>query len=642
MFRATAREVCTSSAEKILSSLIAEQLNRKPSRSAEQRAWEMSLPKLADVLVDAGLAMVDMLVEYPLPQSTRRADVVLAGIHPVTGKPNYVVVELKQWSEAQLTWSSDRIVQVHRMPGEHLHPVDQVRGYCNYLRQYVELLHNDPEALHGVAYLHNATRRSVSTLLTRRQDDLGRLFTGDRHDEFSEYLTSQFAPEPAPFAADRLLASEIRPRRAFLDFAFDELRTATEYSLLDNQKLAFEAVRNQVRLAHETDQKCVILVTGGPGSGKSMVAVSLLAELYREGLRVQYATGSVAITETMRRFPAKRSAELKGLFKYYRDLADVGKNQLDVLICDEAHRIRKTSTNRWKKRESRTDRPQLDELMSVARVPVFLLDENQVVRPDEVGTPEAIRAHAARKGYPVHHIQLDGQFRCGGSAEYDEWVLQLVGLRNSRPTEWKGDDFEVHVASSPQEMEDFLRVKNDSGLTARIAAGFCWPWSDPEPDGTLVHDVVIGGWSKPWNKKNDLLTGIAPPAKLWATDPRGYEQVGCVFTAQGFEYDWAGVILGPDIAFNGQRLGVRREFHEDKKLKLTPSNPVFDEEFERLVRNAYKVLLTRGMQGVVIYATDPATQEFITGLVGSRGTIPKGDSFQSTALTSLPTARPSA
>ncbi len=249
---------------------------------------------------------------------------------------------------------------------------------------------------------------------------------------------------------------------------------------------------------------------------------------------------------------------------------------------------------------------------------MFFLDENQIVRPDEVGTFDLISGHAARLGLPVIHIRLEGRFRYGGSAAYEEWLLNLLGLRALGPSKWRGDnDFEVRVAASPQEMEDFLRAKINAGETARIAAGYCWPWNKQlSMDGTLIDDVKIGNWSKPWPKFEGKLSGEAPPAAFWATDPRGFEQVGSVYTAQGFEYDWAGVILGPDIAVDGQHLTVRRDANMDPALKGAKSNPVYDQEFERLVRNSYKVLLTRGMRGVVIHAVDPATQEFLTSLVG--------------------------
>lgn len=598
--------------------MIAEHLGRRRGgrASPEERAWAASLPWVARDLKAVGLQEIEMLIEYRLPESSRSADVILAGKHPQTGEDNYVVVELKQWSRAELAFNSDRIVRASGMRDEQLHPVDQVSAYCGYLTQYVEVLHDRPEAVHGVAYLHNATENSVATLRTRPPDDTGRMFTGEQRDEFLTYLKGQFAPEPDTGAADRLLHSAIRPKQNLFNFTGAELRAATKYSLLDHQKLAYETVMSRVRLSRQADRKSIVIVTGGPGSGKSLIAASLLAELHREGYRVKHATGSLAFTESLRKFPGKGSTELQGLFKYFRNFATAGKNELDVLICDEAHRIREVSTNRFTSAAQRTGRPQLDELMSAAYVPVFLLDENQVVRPDEVGTVKAIRDHAARSEYIVHQIELDGQFRCGGSAAYEEWVRRLLGLRAGGPTRWSGDpNFDVRIAVSPEEMEEFLRGKNSDEATARMAAGYCWPWSPPNDDGTLVNDIVIGDWSRPWNLRGGRAVGDAPPSPLWATDRRGFGQVGCIYTAQGFEYDWSGVIIGPDLVVRDGVMTAVREGTADKALKGTKNNPIADETFSALVRNIYKVLLTRGMRGVVIYSTDPETQDFISHLI---------------------------
>lgn len=463
--RSTAEQVLDWSAEAILAQLLADHLRRQAGyRGSEHRSWEASLPILAQDLVDAGLGQVEMMLEYKLPVAGTRADVVLSGVDPQTGEDSYVVVELKQWSSAETVYNSDRIVRAHGLPGEQLHPITQVRGYCKYLTQNVEVLHDRPHAVHGVAYLHNATQNSTSTLRAGHADRFGRMFTGDIRKEFLEFLTARVAPAADFSPGDRLLESPIRSRPTLLDFTASKLRGPTEFALLDNQELAYQRVLDSVRLAHERDGKSVVIVTGGPGSGKSLIAVTLLAELHRAGKAVRHATGAQAFTESLRKYPAKGSTKLKGLFQYYRTFADYAKNELDVLICDEAHRIRKVSTNRFTKKEKRTDRPQVDELIAAAKVPVFLLDEHQVVRPDEVGTVEEIRAHATRAGYPVFLIELDGLFRCGGSEAYDEWVRRLLGLRVGGPTRWNGDaTFEVRIAQSPQEMQDYLRQRTRKG-----------------------------------------------------------------------------------------------------------------------------------------------------------------------------------
>ena len=193
--------------------------------------------------------------------------------------------------------------------------------------------------------------------------------------------------------------------------------------------------------------------------------------------------------------------------------------------------------------------------MRAARVPVFLLDEHQGVRPAEIGTVTSIEQACARNGTAVLRVRLDGQFRCGGSEIYVRWVEQLLGLRPGGPQPWPGDDtFQLLLADSPEQMEAELRRKMDDRSAddryiARITAGFCWPWSKPRLDGTLVDDVVIGSWSRPWNLRSDRPLNGIPPSPLWATEDAGFGQVGCIYTAQGFEYDYGGVIMGADLVW---------------------------------------------------------------------------------------------
>ena len=293
---------------------------------------------------------------------------------------------------------------------------------------------------------------------------------------------------------------------------------------------------------------------------------------------------------------------------------DAEKNGLDVLILDEAHRMRETSANRYTKAQVRNGRPQLDELIAAARVPVFLLDEHQVVRPGELGTVAEIETYASGLGLRVQHVSLDEQFRCGGSEAYVIWVQRLLGLIPGGPIAWEGDDnFVVTVVDSPAAMERILESKRDDGFGARMTAGFCWPWSQPNADGTLVNDVEIGNWSRPWNLRGDRAIGGAPPSALWASDPAGFGQVGCVYTAQGFEYDWNGVIFGGDLVWRTDRWVAVRKASKDPELKS--SKALDDDGFAALVLNVYKVLLTRGMIGTLLYSLDEETQRHLADLV---------------------------
>ncbi len=544
-------------------------LGARPS-PGEARSWERSIPVLAHDLVQAGLGDVEVLLEHRLPLSSRRIDAILAGCHPVTGAPSYVIVELKQWSDADLYEDDPALVTVggygHR---PRLHPLEQVRGYCEYLIDFLPALNGETDTISGVAYLHNATEHGVAPLRRLAESSQARLFTGERRAEFLDFLRSRLAGDVsgAPYA-DALLSSRAAPSRQLLAVAAAEISDREQFILLDQQRLAFNLVLHATEAARAGDSKTVVIVTGGPGSGKSVIALSLLGELARRGRTVLHATGSRSFTQTLRKVAGKGSRRTQSLFKYFNSFIDAERNGLEVLILDEAHRIRETSANR------------------------FTAANLSVVK-----------------------VALDAQFRCGGSEEYLRWVLRLLGLAPGGPIAWAGDpSFSVRVADTPQEMEHLLRAKLEAGFGARIAAGFCWPWSDPRPDGSLESDVIIGNWSRPWNLKGERAVGGAPPATLWATDPAGFSQVGCVYTAQGFEYDWNGVIIGPDLVWRGNDWAVVRSANKDPDFRNRTK--IADHEFARLIRNVYKVLLTRGMIGTVIYSPDLQTRELLRSLVG--------------------------
>ncbi|MGW7209693.1 DNA/RNA helicase domain-containing protein [Streptomyces sp. NPDC054837] len=590
----------------------------KPGGS-EIRSWENSLPVLANALVDSGLGQVEMLLEYGLPLTSKRADVVLAGVHPRTQQPSYVVVELKQWSQAQSEDDDPLRCRIDAYTQPVLNPIEQVRGYCDYLVAFNRALAEHPHRVVGVAYLHNATEFGVSGLYEVEQSERGRLFTAERRGDFLEYLRSQLSVEPGASAADELLAAKVQPSKQLIALAAQEVREREQFVLLDEQRVAYETVLTAVRRARQADHKEVVVVTGGPGTGKSVIALSLLGELYRRGVAALHATGSQSFTKTMRKVAGARRREVQDLFKYFNSFMTAERNGLDVLICDEAHRIRETSANRYTRAEQRSGKAQIDELIDAARVPVFLLDQHQVVRPGEMGTVEEIESAAARKGLRCQVVSLDSQFRCGGSDAYLRWVLRLLALEPGGVVEWEPDGrVGLEVVDSPEELEAFLAARRAEGYSARMSAGYCWPWTKKTPPGqALPADVTIGEWARPWNVFGERSVAGAPPAALWATDPAGFGQVGCVYTAQGFEYDWSGVILGPDLVWRGDRWVVDRAASKDPVFKKSTS----DADVDRLIRNTYKVLLTRGMAGTILYSTDTETRAKLRSLVHPRESV---------------------
>ncbi len=614
LLRVPAEGLQVSAVEQQLAGLLAEHFGHQVGYlpgAGEVRSWERSLPVLARDLVDAGLSQVEVLVEYRLPLSSKRIDAVLAGVHPKTGRASYVVVELKQWSHARPWPDANDLVQIDAYGGRPvLHPVEQVRRYAVFLTDFTRALAHEPDAVVGVAYLHNARDGDVAGLELLPQTALGQLFTASSRGRWLEFLRSRLAPASGAVAADLLLSSRIAPSRQLLDVAAEEISQREQFTLLDEQQVAYSLVLSAVRRAQQSDRKTVVVVTGGPGSGKSVIALSLLGELTRRGHAAMHATGSSAFTKTMRRVAGYRNTRVQSLFKYFNSFMAAERNSLDVLICDEAHRIRATSANRYTRAEHRTGRLQAEELMAVARVPVFLLDEHQVVRPGEVGRVDDIVQTARRLSLDLEMVSLDGQFRSGGSRVYEEWVLRLLGLADGGPMRWEGDErFALLVADSPEEMEAMLADRLAEGYGARMTAGYCWRWSDPK-GGRLVPDVRVGDWARPWNNKSDRTVDGAPPTSLWATQDGGFGQVGCVYTAQGFEYDWNGVLLGPDLVWRGDRfVGVPTASKDPAYRGAGPA------EFDTYVRNIYKVLLTRGMVGTILTSTDAETCDLLHELV---------------------------
>lgn len=580
--------------------------------AAEQRSWERSLAVLTNDLHDAGLEDVEVLLEYQLPLTSRRVDALLCGVHPRTGEASYVVVELKQWSKAAPVDGTDDVV-LEDGRGRRLHPAAQVGAYCDYLADFNAALEDSTSRLSGVAYLHNADDDGVAGLWHYQQSATRRMFAGQRRGEFLRFLKERLAPEGGADAADELLSAAVRPSKQLLDLAAKEVREREQFVLMDEQRVAYSMVLRTVEKARRANTKEVVVVTGGPGSGKSVIALSLLGELSRQGRSVLHATGSSAFTQTLRKVAGHREPRVRALFSNYNNFVDAEQNGLEILINDEAHRIRETSTNRWTPAAKRSGRPQVEDLIDAARVSVFLLDEHQVVKPGERGSVADIVAAAERLGCNVFRVDLHDQFRCGGSRAYEEWVLRLLGLAPGGPTTWSGDDaFELDVAGSPAAMEFRLRARLNDGYSSRIAAGYCWNWSKPKAD-VLFPDVQIGEWKRPWNNPQDTRVGDAPGRPFWASDPSGFDQVGCVYTAQGFEYDYGGVIVGDDLVWRTDRWEARPEHNKDNQVRR--AHP---DDFDRAIRNTYKVLLTGGVRGTLVFSTDPETQDLLEQLIAER------------------------
>lgn len=392
-----------------------------------------------------------------------------------------------------------------------------------------------------------------------------------------------------------------------MDHVAATIKGRPPWVLLDEQLVVFERIRATVRSGVFGHKKQVIIVRGGPGTGKSVLAINLLAELLREGQNAQYATGSKAFTETLWEQIGSRS---KTTFRYFNSYGDADPNEIDVLICDESHRIRETSSGRFTPKERRSTKPQVREIIDAAKVTVFFIDDQQIVRPNEIGSVAHVREHAIDAKADLSEYELAIQFRCAGSDGFINWIDNTLGIRRTANVIWEGaEGFDFRILDSPMKLEEAIRRRAEEGFTARVAAGFCWKWSVPREDGTLVDDIVIGEYRRPWDAKPGewkLAPGI-PSAALWATDPNGINQIGCVYNIQGFELDYVGVIVGKDLVYSFDS----NSWIGDKKASADSVVKRSKDKFVELVKNTYRVLLSRGIKGCYVYFMDRDTERFV-------------------------------
>jgi DUF2075 family protein len=302
----------------------------------------------------------------------------------------------------------------------------------------------------------------------------------------------------------------------------------------------------------------------------------------------------------------------RGLFRFFNSFVDAPEEAFDVLVADEAHRIRESSNSRYTPRARRTKVPQIDELLRIARLGVFFIDEKQIVRPNEVGSIQLIREGAARFGVEPQDIaefELQTQFRCSGSDAYLQWLDNVLGIRPAEAPRFDSR-MEFRIFESPSAMMEEIRARNrENRNCARIVAGFCWPWSNPRPDGTLVDDVVIGDFRMPWEKKDQFWR--------WATDDSGMEQVGTVYTAQGFEFDYIAVIFGNDLVYDPAEEDWKAVSQRSHDTQVRRNNPRLEEH----LASVYRVLLSRAHKGVYVYFMDEGTERFFRSQIEAASTI---------------------
>ncbi|MEU1087528.1 DUF2075 domain-containing protein [Streptomyces sp. NPDC005576] len=618
---------------------------------SERSAWAESLVSLANDLVAAGRGNVEMIVECAAtldeevrPGDPRLIDVVLVGRHPERHVPSVQLVELKRWSTAsRVERAVAGLLQVPGIKHAKKHPALQLEANYEAFTSSRGPFQGADFECGGFAYLHNATDESVRALIDvdAPTGAYARVYTNDRRAQLLVDLRMNFAKDGAASTAERMLQSMGLRNTPLLDAMIWSRGADTVFTLRGRQKEVAEQILETAsrvlpdprRPALVPDERRVIfLVTGGAGTGKSAIGLQIKAELEGQGRTVKYASGSRAFNGALQEHVGYGDRQFRETFTYFSNFVAPPDPPLDVLICDEAHRLRDRSTSRFWKPEEQGTGPQVDELLAASRLTVFFLDEGQSVRPNEVGTVDLIQDAADRHDALVVPYKLREQFRCGGSDAYVRWVKALLGVTGGEPGKWRPDGLmHVEVADTPEELEKIIRTEALAGASGRLVAGYCWPWTKPlGEERRLEADVRIGEWHRPWNADSEsFCENETPPSKIWSVHENGLDQIGCVYTAQGLEWDWCGVIMGDDMIRRGNRWVFRRGKElktADPSIKRVAEPGSFDPKvkagsvddgaFARLVRNAYHVLMTRASRATVLYSTDQETRDYLKSLVG--------------------------
>lgn len=618
------------------------------SAENEIASWENNAPHIARLLTQCGAKDSYVTFEFLVPFSRKRIDCMIYGTGE-DGSENVIHIELKQWSnktvnvadsdgnfttdDAAKRQPDELIFNVEALTGRAnrivAHPSQQVKGYQGYLSNFIEVFSNHEVSLTGLAYCYNYTKNDTKNPACLYDEKYAPLlaqyptYAKDQFDELTAKLTGLLKKGAGLSIFNKVIDSPIRPSKKLLNevTTMIEQGNTSAFSLLEDQIVARNIILDKIRplLKENGDfQKSVVIVKGGPGTGKTVIALHILAELSRHQLSVQYATKSKPLLEGVRHQITPTARLLfHNVTSYVPATAD--ENSVDVLLVDEAHRIQKSANNQYTKADKRTDLPQVDTIIRAAKITVFFIDDRQAIRGAEIGSAEMIREAAKRWNAKVEECELTSQFRCNGSDNYMDWLEQVL-YNKPVTSSFKTEDFDLQIFSDPQTMYNALVEQNNKpGQTARLMAGFCWPWSKDVVDGDLVKDVKIGNFAMPWETSDGVpyqkLTKKYPKWFEWAYKPLGIEQVGCIYTAQGFEFDYAGVIIGGDLKYDPISKLIITDKTACKDPVLRQNRQEATMSFDDYVRNIYRVLMSRGMKGCYIYVVDNHLSNYLRGLI---------------------------
>jgi len=577
---------------------------KKTGRS-EINAWINSLQYMDRVLTDDNIPNdAGVAIEYHIPQSSKRIDFILTGTDEHE-RESAILVELKQWQKASLT-SKDALVSTRFQHGdeETPHPSYQAWSYKRLLEDFNQTVQEEKIQLYPCAYLHNYERDDIITNdFYREYIQKAPLFLKRDALKLREFIKANVKYGDKKQIMYRIDHGKIKPSKNLADQLLSMLKGNEEFIMIDDQKVVYETAIKYARQASAKNKK-VLIVEGGPGTGKSVVAINLLVQLTNNELVVQYVTRNSAprlVYEAMLTNSFKKS-HISNMFNGSGSYHSIEKNGFDCLIVDEAHRLNEKSGMFYHLGEN-----QIKEIINASKFSVFFIDENQKVTLKDIGDKEEIRRWAKYLKVNVSELKLESQFRCNGSDGYLAWLDNTLQIRKTANDKLNTNDYDFRVIDSPTELHNIIREKNRERNKARLVAGYCWKWiSKRNPQ---LKDIVIGDYKATWNLDTD--------GQSWLIKPNSVTEVGCIHTCQGLELDYVGVIVGPDlIVRNGkiitqpqERASTDRSIHTWKTL-IKKEPKVTRERLDVIIKNTYRTLMTRGQKGCYIYCVDEETRKY--------------------------------
>jgi hypothetical protein len=583
------------------------------TKQSEINSWVNSLQYMDRVLEDPAIpATAGVAIEYHIPRSSKRIDFILTGTdaqHTDTA----ILVELKQWQQADLTAKDGIVVTTFKGgPQETPHPSYQAWTYKRLLQDYNATVQEEKINLYPCAYLHNyAPDNTITNPFYAQYTKEAPVFLKPDALKLQEFIKRNIRHGDRA-GRDGLLYridnGKIKPSKNLADSLAGMLRGNQEFVMVDDQKIVYETALAQARQA-ATGQKHVLIVEGGPGTGKSVVAINLLVELTKQDMVAQYVTRNSAPRLV---YAAKLAGTLKrnridNMFRSSETFHKAQPNEYDCLIVDEAHRLKEKSGMFGNLGEN-----QVKELINAAKLAVFFIDEDQKVTLKDIGDKEEIRRWAKKHAAIVTELKLESQFRCNGSDGYLAWLDYALGIAKASANDTLDTgDYDFRVLDDPAQLHALIRQKNTSNK-ARVVAGYCWPWlSKKDP---RLKDIVIGAYQAAWNLTQD--------GQTWIIQPASVSEVGCIHTCQGLELDYVGVIVGPDLIVRagevltapGARAGSDRSIHGWKAL--AQKDPAAAKlRLDAIIKNTYRTLMTRGLKGCYVHFTDEETARHFKALL---------------------------